>query len=89
MPMAKVQRTCHQLNLSYLPSRYTAFVRMLFAPSLSDIENISRRSTNRQKRDLSHALMAGTNISINSTTYSIRGTTTSNSVFTLTGVPYK
>jgi len=45
---------------------------------------MSRCSNDHQNRDLSHAWMAGTNISINS-----RGRTTLNSIFTLTGVQDK
>ena len=87
--MSKIQQTCHQLDsaASDLPSRYTTLTRVLFSPSLSDIESMSMCWTDRQNQDFSHARMAGINMSINNTTVSIRGRTTLNNIFVLTSIP--
>jgi len=87
--MSKIQRTCHQIDPSNLPSRYTTLIRVLFPPSLSDIQKISMHSTDHQNRDYSQARMAGTNMSMNNTAFSIRWRTTLNSIFVLTGIPHK
>ena len=85
--MSKIQRVHHQLDSSDLPSQYTTLIRAPFPPSLSDIQDMSMRRTDRQNWDFSHARMAGTNMRINNTAFSIRGRTILNSIFTLTSVP--
>jgi hypothetical protein len=87
--MSKIQQVHHQLDPGDLPSRYTTLIRVPFPPSLSDIQDMSMHRTDRQNWDFSHARMAGTNMSTNNTTFSIRGRMTPNSIFTLTGVPDK